>query len=49
MRLDSVPDEKSASRKEIKDLYLDETLNVVADYISLSGTPAGAMTASKQQ
>ena len=48
MRLDSVPDEKSASRKEIKDLYLDETLNVVADYVSLTGRPAGAITAAKQ-
>ena len=42
MRLDTdaAPD---ASKKEIKDLYLDETLNVVADYISLNGRPAGAM------
>ena len=38
--MDAVPD---ASKKEIKDLYLDETLNVVADYISLNGRPAGAM------
>ena len=48
MRLESPADGDSASRKEIKDLYLDETLNVVADYVSLTGRPAGAITAAKQ-
>ena len=42
--LDAVPD---ASKKEIKDLYLDETLNVVADYISLNGRPVNSMVTAK--
>ena len=36
-----------ASKKEIKDLYLDETLNVVADYISMNGKPVNAMATAK--
>ena len=42
MRLD-MDAPQDASKKEIKDLYLDETLNVVADYISLNGRPVNTM------
>lgn len=46
MRLD-MGSNSDASKKEIKDLYLDETLNVVADYISMNGKPVNAMATAK--
>ncbi len=46
MRLD-MGSNSDASKKEIKDLYLDETLNVVADYITLNSRPANVMATAR--